>query len=154
MKWYFFFIVVVLICSAMVSSFAQEKKVKFKYCRVEILRIDSGYVAHTDGVIIFEENLITMKSNNEEPDAIFSIAKEVAPEREGHKAWLVFNAKVPNVPLVLELGEGDGVKLSLVGTKEQAFYFAKEREDELQKLPEENVWFAFPLNGGELREID
>ena len=154
MKWYFFFIVVVLLCSAMVSSYAQEKRIKFKYCRVEILKGDEGYVIDNDGLIVFSHEMIVMKSNNENSDATFVIAKEVAPMIEGHKAWLVYNSKSPLIPIILELGVGDGVKLSVVGTNDQSFFFAVEREGDLQELPEKNVWYAFPRKGGDLREID
>lgn len=131
----------------------QERDVRFKYCRVEVIYEDGGMVTHTSGVIRIKERVVIMVSNNEKPDVIFIIDREVAPEREGHSAWLVYNHSFPDTPLILEYGEGQGVKIQDIETKAKSFFFDVGVEDQLPVLPEDNVWFVFPKGGGDLKRL-
>ena len=153
MKYYL--LLIVLVALVAMAFGRKEKPLKFKYCRVEVLYENEGAVVDAYGTIVFREDAIIMRSNNDGADVIFVIDKEVAPEidHETHKAWLVYNTVAKDTPLILELGIGDGVKILEPETGMQSFFFAVEREKDLQPLPERNVWYQFPREGGDLQKI-
>ena len=154
MKLYFLIVVVLLLLT---SAFTyKERETKFKYFRVEVNFKDGGLVADVNGVVIFREDVIIVRSNNDNPDGLFVIEKEVAPEIAGHEAWLVYNTIDKDNYLIIELGVGEGVKISDLkpNSKDRVFFFAKEREGEFEPLPEKNAWYSFPSGGGDLKKTD
>lgn len=149
-------VTLLLIAIFMMAFSYQERDVKFKYCRVEVVMKDGGMVADVNGVIILTDRMIIIRSNNDKPDVLFNLQKEVSPEWEGNDAWLANNTEFPDSPMIIEYGVGIGIKMIDLTTKDYSFFFAKEIEESLESLPEKNKWFIFPKGGGEIktREID
>jgi len=150
MKYYLLLLIATMLV-AMAFSY-KEKPVRFNYCRVEVEYPTRGMVIDSYGTIVFREDAIIMRSNNKESDAIFVIEKEVAPELDNHKAWLTYNTTDKEVPIIIELGEGDGVKLTIPNSEFKSFFFSVDREKELEPLDERNVWYEYPRGGGELKK--
>jgi hypothetical protein len=150
---YFLALAVMLVGSISISC-AQQKPEKFKFCRVEIIDGDFGYVADVDGTFVFKADEIILKSNNEKPDVVYVIIKEVAPQLDiaSHKAWLVAHPEYPAVTIIVERGLKDGVMM-VDSTGGTGFFFSVDRKDDLQPLPEKNKWFSFPRGGGDLKKI-
>ena len=132
----------------------KEKPTKFKYCRVQVSYEDKGMVIDSYGIILIRKDAIIMRSNNEKSDAIFVIEKEVAPEVDGHQAWLTYNTRYKDVSIIVEFGKGEGIKLTETVTGYSSFFFSSDREKDFDPLPERNVWYEYPKGGGDLRKSD
>ena len=149
-----YLLLLVLLSIVGMSFTYKEKPTKFKYCRVQVTYEETGMVIDADGVMLFREDAIIMRSNNGNSDAIFVIEKEVAPEIETHKAWLTYNTRDKDISIVVEYGQGEGVKLTEITTGYTSFFFSAERKKDFEPLPESNVWYEYPKGGGELRKSD
>jgi hypothetical protein len=133
-------------------SYSQRKVEKFKFFRMEVHMGDSGRVVDAKGLIKITEKVIVVVSNNDKPNTVFVLQKEVNPEidEDNHQAWSAYNIDFPQTPLYIERGVGEAIRILDMENNIEAWYFSIDQEEYLDPLPEKNVWYRYSMDGSSL----
>ena len=141
-----------LLLLAATISYSQGTVEKFKFFRMEVHMGDSGMVVDAKGLIRLTEEAIVVVSNNDNPNTVFIIQKEMAPEidEDNHHAWSAYNIDFPEIPLYIERGVGEAIRILDMENNIEAWYFSIDQEEYLDPLPKKNVWYKYSMDGSSL----